>query len=115
MTSERASRSAPRVLLAAPIGLRHLRLWVGVVAASIARELRHGGEEVVVIDVLPESFADARRDGFLVVEGDATLDSTLMIAGIDRAKGLITTIDSDANNVYVTLSARALNEKLFLV
>ena len=69
----------------------------------------------VVIDIRPDSLEHARRDGHLVVEGDATADETLRLAGLDRARGLVATIDSDANNVYVTLSARALNPKLFIV
>ena len=87
----------------------------GRVGATVARELVHGGRRVVVIDVNGESLAEAIRDGHDVVEGDATSDTTLRRAGIERAGGLITTIDSDANNVYVTLSARALNEGLFIV
>jgi voltage-gated potassium channel len=87
----------------------------GRVGSTVARELRHGGNPVVVIDVMRESLEEAMRDGFDVVEGDATADATLFKAGIERAKGLITTIDSDANNVYVTLSARALSPKLFIV
>ena len=51
----------------------------------------------------------------LVVAGDATQDAILEQAGVKRARGLITTTDSDANNVFVTLSARALNEDLFIV
>jgi len=50
-----------------------------------------------------------------VVQGDATDDATLRHAGVDHARGLITAIDSDANNVYVTLSARTLNPDLFVV
>ena len=50
-----------------------------------------------------------------MVEGDATNDDVLRAAGVERARGLITTIDSDAHNVYVTLSARALNPALFVV
>ena len=87
----------------------------GRVGLTVARELVHSGLKVVVIDVLPESLARARREGFLEVEGDATEEATLRAAGIERAKGLITTIDSDAHNVYVILSARALNPKLFVV
>jgi voltage-gated potassium channel len=87
----------------------------GRVGATVARELVHGGRRVVVIDVNPESLADATRDGHDVVEGDATQDATLIRAGIDRAGGLITTIDSDAFNVYVTLSARSLSPSLFIV
>jgi len=87
----------------------------GRVGSTVARELQHGGERVVVVDVEPSSLDRARRDGHLVVEGDATEDATLRAAGVEAARGLITTIDSDANNVYVTLSARALNPRLFLV
>lgn len=87
----------------------------GRVGSTVARELQHGGQRVVVVDVEPSSLDRARRDGHFVVEGDATEDTTLRAAGVLAARGLITTIDSDANNVYVTLSARALNPKLFLV
>lgn len=87
----------------------------GRVGLTVARELVHAGLKVVVIDILPESLARARREGFLEVEGDATEEATLRAAGIERAKGLITTIDSDAHNVYVILSARAMNPTLFVV
>ncbi|HEX7497603.1 MAG TPA: NAD-binding protein [Candidatus Limnocylindrales bacterium] len=87
----------------------------GRVGLTVARELVHAGRKVVVIDILPESLARARREGFLEVEGDATEEATLIAARIERATGLITTIDSDAHNVYVILSARALNPKLFVV
>ena len=63
----------------------------------------------------PDRWLAPSADGHLVVMGDATNDEILRAAGIDRARGLITTIDTDANNVYVTLSARALNSGLFIV
>lgn len=87
----------------------------GRVGQTVARELVHEGLKVVVIDVLSESLGRARREGFLEVEGDATEEATLLAAGIERARGLITTIDSDAHNVYVILSARSLNPNLFVV
>lgn len=87
----------------------------GRVGSIVARELEHTGERLVVVDVHPASLERAARHGHLVVEGDATDDATLRRAGIERARGLVTTIDSDANNVYVTLSARALNPGLFIV
>jgi voltage-gated potassium channel len=87
----------------------------GRVGHTVARELVHSGLKVVVIDILPESLARARREGFLEVEGDATEEATLKAAGIERARGIITTIDSDAHNVYVILSARSLNPGLFVV
>jgi voltage-gated potassium channel len=87
----------------------------GRVGSTVARELVHAGQRIVVIDILPESLEHARRDGHLAVQGDATSDETLQLAGVDRARGLVATIDSDANNVYVTLSARAINPRLFIV
>ncbi len=87
----------------------------GRVGATVARELAHANERFVVVDVNPTSLARAEHDGHLVVIGDATNDEVLRAAGIERARGLITTIDTDANNVYVTLSARALNAALFIV
>ncbi len=87
----------------------------GRVGATVARELEHAGHGTVVVDINPTSVERARRDGHLIVEGDATSDDTLKRAGIGVAQGLVTAIDSDANNVYVTLSARALNPELLIV
>jgi voltage-gated potassium channel len=87
----------------------------GRVGATAARELENAGVAVVVIDIHPESVEAAAREGHLVVHGDATQDAVLVSAGVSRARGLITTVDSDAQNVYVTLSARALNPRLFIV
>ncbi len=87
----------------------------GRVGSTVAAELRHDGGQVVVIDVLADSLRRAREAGLLVVEGDATDETTLRAAGIERARGLITTVDSDASNVYVILSARAINPRLFVV
>ena len=87
----------------------------GRVGSTVARELAHDGHRMVVVDGNEPSIDHARRDGLLVVAGDATDDATLLSAGVDRARGLIATMDSDANNVYVILSARALNPSLFIV
>ncbi len=87
----------------------------GRVGSTVARELVHEGTPFVVIDVNPVSLERARADGRLVIEGDATDDTTLRAAGIEHARGLISTIDSDAQNVYVILSARALNPDLLVV
>jgi voltage-gated potassium channel len=93
----------------------HVLCGYGRVGSTVANELRHDGVSVVIIDEIPESLERARKDGFLVVEGDATDDATLRRAGLERARGLITTVDSDAANVYVILSARAINPSLFVV
>ncbi len=87
----------------------------GRVGATVARELVNAGQAIVVVEANPTAASQAAAAGFLVVEGDATRDAILVAAGIERARGLVTAIDSDANNVFVTLSARGLNEKLVIV
>jgi len=87
----------------------------GRVGSLVAAELRDDGQNVVVLDTDPRSLDRALADGFLVVPGDGTSDTTLLKAGVERARGLVTVIDSDANNVYVTISARSLNPDLFIV
>ena len=109
-------REAKRMTQAVGELRRHLILCgYGRVGSTVARELAHAGERFVVVDINPASLVTAQHDGHLVVSGDATNDAVLQEAGVERARGLITTIDSDANNVYVTLSARALNPNLFIV
>ena len=53
--------------------------------------------------------------GYLFLRGDATADDTLLKAGIRKAKGLISVVTSDTENVYITLPARGLNPDLFIL
>ncbi|MHB8792215.1 MAG: potassium channel family protein [Thermoleophilia bacterium] len=87
----------------------------GRVGEQVSKEFVRSGEEFVVIDSNPESIARAREDGHPHVEGDASDDETLHRAGIVRAKGLIACVDSDADNVFVTLSARVMAPDLWIV
>ncbi len=99
----------------ASLGGHFILCGYGRVGGTVARELEHTAVKFVVIDINQESVDRAAAEGQLVVTGDATRDEVLEEAGIRRARGLITTMDSDANNVYVSLSARALNAQLFIV
>lgn len=87
----------------------------GRVGTHVIRELVRDHQEVVVVDVRADSLQRAMDDGHLCVPGNATSDEVLRKAGVERARCLVTCIDSDADNVYVTLTARALNPKLFIV
>jgi len=69
----------------------------------------------VVIDKNEDQVMAAEQLGYLVVKGDATSDETLKHAHVERAKGLISLASSDADNVFITLSAKQLNPKLFLL
>ncbi len=65
-----------------------------------------------MVDVDAERVADVP---YPTVVGDATLDATLRTAGIERASALIAALEGDAQNLFVTLSARAIEPNLFIV
>ncbi|MEL6892381.1 MAG: potassium channel protein [Actinomycetota bacterium] len=84
----------------------------GRVGTAAAADLARVGTEVVVVD----GNADRVRDiPYPTVVGDATVDATLHAAGIERARALVAAIDTDAANLFVTLSGRDLNPALFIV
>lgn len=93
----------------------HVVAGFGRVGRQTALALRELGHPVMVVDSNPAAVRDATASGFVVVEGDATEDETLKRAGIEHAAGLLTALGSDADNVYVALSARALHATLPIV
>ncbi|MEZ4524035.1 MAG: potassium channel protein [Thermomicrobiales bacterium] len=86
----------------------------GRVGISVAREFQAEGTPFVLIDSNADRVAESTALGYLVVEGDATDDLVLSAAGIDRAHALISALDDDAQNVFITLSARVLNPDLII-
>lgn len=84
----------------------------GRVGRAAADNLASAGNDVVSIDRDPARFADG---DVLHLVGDATDDELLREAGIERAHALIAALDSDAETVYLTLSARALRPDLVIV
>jgi voltage-gated potassium channel len=87
----------------------------GRVGRGVVEVLQRERVPFVVVDVNQASLATAEEHGLLAVFGDGTSDEVLRRAGIERARGLITAVDSDANNVYVVLSARGLRPDLLIV
>jgi voltage-gated potassium channel len=87
----------------------------GRVGRRAAEEIVAAGAPLLVLDVNPEALDVARERGVLYMEGSGTEDGTLTRAGIERARGLIASADSDAENVYITLSARSLRPDLTIV
>ncbi|UCG13882.1 MAG: potassium channel protein [Deltaproteobacteria bacterium] len=70
---------------------------------------------LVVIEKDSSTTAKVEEDGHLYILGDATEEECLLKAGILSAKSLVTAIDSEAENVYITLTAKGLNPKLFVL
>lgn len=85
---------------------------LGRVGQTVVDDLVSHGETVVIIDENPEQVRDVHHP---VVVGDATLDSTLRSAGVENARALIAALEGDAENLFVTLSARTINRELFIV
>jgi voltage-gated potassium channel len=87
----------------------------GRIGSRIAENLAQAGKSFVVIERKPEVIKHIADLGYQWVEGDAEKESTLLEAGIERARGLISTLKADADNVFVTLIARELNPNLFIL
>lgn len=87
----------------------------GRVGTEISREFTARGVAFVIVESNPEAIKQAQASGFLTLEGDATNDTILREAGIERAQGLLAASDSDANNTFIVLTARAMRPDLYVV
>lgn len=86
----------------------------GRVGRGAAEELRASGVPFVVVDKNEDRVEAAMKEGMLAVLADASRDETLLETGVLRAKGLIATLASDADNLFVILTAKTLNPALQL-
>jgi voltage-gated potassium channel len=89
----------------------------GRIGALICKEFAARPLSFVVVEKDAASVERMELDGhgYLFLRGDATVDDTLLKAGIKKAKGLISVVTSDTENVYITLTARGLNPDLFIL
>jgi voltage-gated potassium channel len=87
----------------------------GRVGRAAVRELQAVGLPFVVVDPDEELRERMETDGVPFIVDDPSNEPVLRGAGIDRARGLICAVDSDATNVYITLTARSINPGLFIV
>lgn len=87
----------------------------GRMGQAVARQLLQEGCQLVVIDSNLDVIEAARQHNLPVVAGDATNDEVLVQAGVRRARCLLATADSDAANLFVTVSARALNAEMEII
>lgn len=87
----------------------------GRVGQQVAHFLAEEKEPFVIIDRNEEVIKKMQNCGFLALHGDATRDEVLLAAGIERARGLVSALPGDADNVYVTLTGRNLNPEIKIV
>jgi voltage-gated potassium channel len=76
---------------------------------QIAKEFQTEGVSFVIVDTETESVRVAQNEGYIIYQGDATLDETLLRVGIERAACIVAALPSDAENLYILLSAKTLN------
>ncbi|HEY3328474.1 MAG TPA: NAD-binding protein [Capsulimonadaceae bacterium] len=87
----------------------------GRIGQSIVKGLKRNNVPLVVVECEAERLEMLRTDGIPFIEGDASSDQTLELAGIGRARALIAVTPTDAVNTFIVLSARGLNSTLMIV
>ncbi len=87
----------------------------GRIGQSMAAELSRGNMPFVVVEKDPQNYQRILEKGYLAVAGDATSEETLLEAGIEKAKALISVASTDADNLYITLTAKGLNPTLTII
>ena len=80
----------------------------GRMGSLICEELASAGEPFVLVERSPEAAGDFERRGYLYIIGNATEEKVLLDAGLNRAKALVSVVPTDAENVFITLTAREL-------
>jgi voltage-gated potassium channel len=87
----------------------------GRIGRVLCMNLRQKPVDIVVIEKNPNLVPVMEEDGILYMPGDTADEAILLSAGIERAKGLIAVLGTDVENVYLVLTARQLNPKLFIM
>jgi voltage-gated potassium channel len=87
----------------------------GRIGREIASQVTREGVPLVVVDLDPERGAAAQEQGLAVLAADATLDETLVAAGLHRCRSLVAALPNNAANLYVVLSARGLAPECRLI
>lgn len=87
----------------------------GRIGATIVKELKAEKIPMVVIEQDPDIIAELEADQVLYLNMDATSDEALLEAGLERARGLVTAVSSDADNVFIALSAKGLRPDVFIL
>ena len=87
----------------------------GRMGAIIASEFQKKNISFVIIEINDSKIIDIQENGYNHIHGDATLDETLINAGIIDSKGIVVVLDNDQDNLFVTMSARNLNQDSYII
>ena len=87
----------------------------GRIGREIAQQLQSEDVPILIVEVDPSMKDVAEKEGLKVLLADATLDETLLLAGIENCRSLVVALSNDAANLYVVLSARGLSKECRLI
>ena len=87
----------------------------GRMGKIIAEQLQRAEQPLVVVESDGAKAEEIERQGMLVIKSDATSETSLQLAGVEQAKALVATLGSDAENLFLTLTARGMNTKLDII
>ena len=87
----------------------------GRVGSEIAKNLHSCKHELVIVEREPHAAREALNSGYMVIEGDVLNEDTLKAAGVERARVLVASMGSDADNVFITLTAKGINPKVKVI
>jgi voltage-gated potassium channel len=87
----------------------------GRIGRVIIHELKSHGVPLVVVDSNPNLKGGMEHEVIPFIVDDATSEDVLLEAGVERAKGLVAVVLSDADNLFITMTARLLNQNLFIL
>ena len=87
----------------------------GRIGRIVCSELDADNIDFVVIEQDPSVIEHIEARKYLYLEMDATTEEALMQAGVMTAKGIVTAVNSDANNVFITMTAKSLRPDVFVL
>ncbi len=87
----------------------------GRIGSIICEDLHEEGIDFVVIEQDPDAVTKLQKKNYLFIQMDATTEEALLKAGIRNARGLVTAVRSDANNVFITLTAKGLRSDIYVL
>lgn len=87
----------------------------GRMGGYICKRLKQQNIPFVVLDKDPSMELRLETEGYLYLIDDSTREDVLITAGIERAKGLVSVVSSDADNVFIVLTARQLNSQIYII
>jgi voltage-gated potassium channel len=99
----------------ADLSNHYLICGFGRVGRQVARDLDEAGVRFVVIDNNPDTLEALEETDYLFLEGRGSDDAVMDEAGITRARGVIACVDSDAENIFITLTARGMRPDVEIV